>query len=141
MLHLEGINNLPPNIVFFDGLCHVCDGFVNLLLKIDKRWVLTFASLQGETYHNLAKDLPSLPLDVSTVIFYSSGSWHTHSEAILRLIASLGGFWKTGLLLLLIPRIVRDAAYKLFARYRYRWFGQREYCRIPTAEIQRRFLP
>lgn len=139
--HSPQMEDLPANIVFFDGVCNVCDGLVTMLLDIDHRKALTFASLQGDTYIRLAKTFQFLPQTITTLVFYSSGKWYVRSEAIIRLLATLGGVWNLWLLALIIPQFLRDTLYSIFAKNRYRWFGVRSSCTIPTPEVQERFLP
>ncbi|MCU0424380.1 MAG: DCC1-like thiol-disulfide oxidoreductase family protein [Candidatus Kapabacteria bacterium] len=120
---------------------------MNWLLDRDTHQTLRFAPLQGETYSQLQQTLSlkfpeatSLPL--STVVLYSEGNVYTHSTAVLMIGETLGGVWKVfGLAGRIIPRFVRDAVYGFISRNRYRWFGKRDACRIPTPEIAARFLP
>lgn len=130
-------------IVFFDGVCNLCNGIVNTLLDLDKRHVLLFASLQGDTYRQISRGYSHLSSEreFSTILFYSSGRWYERSEAVIRIMISLGGLWKTALVLLWIPRIIRDGIYSWVANHRYAWFGVRDVCRIPTPDVVGRLLP
>jgi predicted DCC family thiol-disulfide oxidoreductase YuxK len=140
-------HNSTTTIVFFDGVCNFCNGVVNWLIAHDSHEHLQFASLQGKTYAELREQMaaqaPSvlLPTDVSSIVVWSGGSAHTQSAGVLVLAASLGGVWAAlGSLARLVPQGLRDALYGVIARNRYRWFGRKDSCRIPTAAERKRFL-
>jgi predicted DCC family thiol-disulfide oxidoreductase YuxK len=118
----------------------LCNRFVDRTLRADKRHVLRFAPLQGETARAL---LPAMPADAGawTMVFVDERGAHLRSDAALEVWRRLGGF--RGLLALgrFVPRFVRDPVYRLIARHRYRWFGRRETCRVPTAAERSFFLP
>jgi predicted DCC family thiol-disulfide oxidoreductase YuxK len=126
--------------VFFDGVCGLCNRFVDRLLRADKRRVLRFAPLQGETARAL---LPPLPDDAAdwTVIYLDERGMHVRSDAALEIWRRLGGV--RGLLALarFVPRFVRDPIYRWIARHRYRWFGRRDTCRVPSPAERPWFLP
>lgn len=126
-------------LVLFDGVCGLCNGFVDFLLRWDRHARLRFAPLQGTT----ARDVLGRPsdADLSTVVLILDGRMYERSEAALRTIALLGGFWKLILVARLVPRPLCDWVYDRVAQRRYRWFGKRESCRIPTPEERPRFLP
>jgi len=127
-------------IVFFDGVCGMCNRTVDFLLTRDRNAQFLFAPLQGET----AKDrLP--PRDTQTlssiVLHVGNNTWRA-SAAVCRILWKLGGCWSVlGALLWLIPWPVRELGYKVIAVNRYRWFGKKEACRMPTPDERERFLP
>jgi predicted DCC family thiol-disulfide oxidoreductase YuxK len=127
-------------IVFFDGVCNLCNGSVNFLIKQDKKGVLKFASLQSD----YAKKM--IPKDVlnrenlDTIIFYNDGKFYDRSSAVLKICKALGGRYYVFLVGYLIPRFIRDGLYRFIANNRYKWFGKKEQCRIPTADLKERFL-
>lgn len=138
---------LPPGgadreapIIFFDGVCGLCNRFVDLMLRADKRGLFRFAPLQGETAKAL---LPPLPEEAHawSVVYRDEHGTYRESEAVLRVLGRLGGWWGTLAVFRCLPRALRDAVYRLIARNRYRWFGKRETCRLPTPEERARFLP
>lgn len=132
-------NSPEKRIVFFDGVCHLCNGFVDLVIKNDPQHRLLFAPLQGETAKNI---LPSSYLeDLSTVLFWDQGQVYKESEAVLRILRQLPRYQVLARLLGLFPRFVRDFMYKKIARHRYRFFGERDFCRIPTPEEKSYLLP
>jgi predicted DCC family thiol-disulfide oxidoreductase YuxK len=122
----------PPDggaIVFFDGVCGLCNGLVDLLLRLDRRHVLRFAPLQGATARDL---LPGPATAVDSLVVLADGAARRESEAILAILARLGGPWR--LLAAAgghVPGALRDGAYRFIAARRYRWFGQRAACRRP----------
>jgi predicted DCC family thiol-disulfide oxidoreductase YuxK len=127
-----------PNLVFFDGVCNLCNGFVEFLVRHDRKGVLKIASLQGKTAQALLKLTPDEAL--SSVIFLENGVVWRESTAVLKILANLGPFWKWVALFRLVPTPIRDGVYRWVARNRYRWFGKRETCRLPTPEERGRFL-
>jgi predicted DCC family thiol-disulfide oxidoreductase YuxK len=135
----------PQHIVFFDGVCNFCNGVVNILFDYDKHRKLMFASLQGETYQELRNTTSELsadlPADVSSIVVVSEGRIYLRSAAALRIAWLLGGVWRLLVVFWLVPTFVRDAAYSVIARNRYRWFGKTDSCRIPAPHEQGRFLP
>lgn len=129
-------------IVFYDGVCGLCDRWVRFVLKRDKHRTLRFAPLQGAT----ARARTDLPAELRTMVLIlrpgtSDEQIFTRSEAALRLLNHLGCFWRLVSWLRIIPRPIRDAGYDLIARRRYRWFGKFEACRVPPPEWREQFLP
>jgi len=127
-------------IVFFDGVCHLCNRAVDFLLRADRRGVLRFASIQGETARAVLPPLAGQP--EGWAMFYADETGvYQASDAALRICGRLGGAWALLRVLVLVPRPLRDALYRFVARNRYRWFGRRDTCRLPAAEERARFLP
>lgn len=127
------------SVVYFDGVCGLCNCFVNFLLKFDKKNRLLFSPIQGETFQEKNK-LLHLPFSDS-VVFEHKGKWYYKSEAALRIVYHLGGFWKVCIVLMIVPAFIRNFVYDIIARNRYAWFGKRDTCRMPTLEEQKKFLP
>jgi predicted DCC family thiol-disulfide oxidoreductase YuxK len=127
-------------IIFFDGVCAMCNRFVDGVLRADRRGVFRFAPLQGETARALLPPLTTDPAEWS-VIYLDEHGRHDQSEAALAVCRRLGGAWRLLGLARLVPRPLRDALYRVVARHRYRWFGRRPACRVPSAEERGRFLP
>jgi predicted DCC family thiol-disulfide oxidoreductase YuxK len=127
-------------IVYFDGLCNLCDGFVRFLLARDRHRHYRFAPLQGETARVrlegrfTAGDLP-------TVVLEEPRRFRVRSDAALAILSGLGGIWRLAAVLRIVPRRLRDAVYDYIARKRFEWYGRRDACRVPTPEEQVRFLP
>jgi predicted DCC family thiol-disulfide oxidoreductase YuxK len=127
-------------IVFFDGVCGMCNGVVDMLLKIDRKQLFLFAPLQGETAARMLPPLPENPEQWSMILLDEKGM-HDQSDASLEIYRRLGGIWWFLSLVRFVPRFIRNPAYRVIARNRYRWFGKKEQCRIPTPEERARFLP
>ena len=136
-------------ILFFDGVCVLCNGFADFVMARDGKARFRLASLQGETARAMgAGKAPARPAAAEsgsdrfeTVLLWEGGRWHRRSDAALRVIVGLGGVWRMAWPLFLIPRNLRDTVYDFIAANRYRWFGKRETCRLPAPAERARFLP
>ena len=127
-------------IVFFDGVCQLCNRSVSFLIKQDQKSVLKFASLQS-VYAQ--KVIPKALLNhekLDSIIVYTDGKFYDRSTAVLKLCKILGGLFTVFLIGYLLPRFIRDGLYTFIANNRYRWFGKTDQCRVPTAEFKERFL-
>lgn len=136
------ITSESANIVFYDGVCGLCDRTVQFLLKHDTAQRLKFAPLQGET----AKHRTDLPGDLKSIAFVTNHGTaqeqlYFRSEAALQILKQIGGFWRVVSWLRIIPRLLRDSIYNAIAKRRYRWFGKFDVCRVPSPEVRARFLP
>lgn len=134
------VNPAQHPIIFFDGACAMCNGFVDLMLRADRQQVFLFAPIQGETARELLPPIGEDPEQWSMVYLDERGI-HDQSDASLEVYRRLGGLWAPLGWLRFVPRFVRNPVYRLIARNRYRLFGKREVCRIPTAVERARFLP
>lgn len=140
-IDLAQVAKLPTRpIVFFDGVCGLCDRTVNRLLKCDKKEVLLFAPLQGETARQV---LPAADIqELGSMIFWHQDRAYRQSAAVVRILWTLGGGYRVlAALLWLIPLPLRDWGYRRVAANRYRWFGKHDACRMPTPAERARFLP
>jgi len=132
--------HLEKPIIFFDGVCAMCNTFVNLALRIDRRGVFLFAPLQGTTARELLPPLSDDPREWSMIYLDEKGI-HDQLDASLEVYRRLGGVWSLLALARYVPRAIRTPLYRIVARNRYRWFGRKYQCRIPTASERQRFLP
>ena len=126
-------------ILFFDGVCHLCNGFVNGLIKKDHNMVFTFCALQSKT-GQLISDHLHLPQRINTVILLHRGRWYVKSDVSFEIIRILGGWWKCLLLFNLLPLKLKNWCYDRIAQNRYKWFGQAESCMIPDKSLIDRFI-
>jgi len=127
------------NIVFFDGVCNVCNFSVNRLINCDKKRILRYSSLQGECAATYLDKKSIEGLD--SVVFYTQGKTYHKSEAAIQILIKLGGLYKfIGQFFSLIPNSVRNFIYDFVAKNRYRFFGKKEQCRVPTVEEKSLFL-
>ncbi len=125
-------------IVFFDGVCTLCNAAVDFILRNDSAGRFHFASLQSPVWQRLHPQGEAPGLD--TLVLWQEGRVYTASTAVLRIAAALRFPWKLLSVFLLVPPFVRDAVYRWVARHRYRWFGKRDTCRMPSPEERARFL-
>lgn len=142
------------HIVYFDGLCNVCNAFIDFLIRHDSKRVLKFAPMQGSTARarlpaGLVSDLSTMALEVTGA---SAGTGadvgadskspviYVESSAAIRTIALLGGVYSLMSIFLLVPRFLRDLVYRWVAEHRYLFAGRRETCRMPSAEERAQFL-
>jgi len=125
-------------IVFFDGVCNLCQGSVRYLIKHDKKGVLKFASLQG----NYAKDFVNETeiQSMQSILFFDGKMLYKKSTAVLKLSSLLGGWHQLLLLGYILPRFIRDCLYNIVAKNRYRWFGKKDQCMLPSKGFENRFL-
>ncbi len=131
---------MNERIVFFDGVCNFCNFWVQFALKRDKKDLLKFAPLQGKTAHELLPKFNINPEHITSVIFYDNGKVYSESDAVLRVSIYFGLFWKIFYSLKIIPSFIRNYIYNWISRSRYKWFGRRESCMIPTANQRKKFL-
>ena len=127
-------------IVFFDGVCNLCNRSVNFLIRHDKKGILQFASLQSAFAKNT---LPKSLLNgeaLDSIVVYTEGKYYKKSSAVLKLCKTLGGFFYVFQLGYLLPPFVRNEVYTLIANNRYRWFGTTAQCSMPKADVKDRFL-
>ena len=127
-------------VILFDGVCNYCDAVVNFLIRVDRKGALRFAALQSEAGQQLLRQygLPQEHFD--SFVFIENGNAWNRSTAMLRVLSYLPWWLQAGRLGWLLPRRWRDGLYNWVARHRYRWFGRREACMIPTPEVRARFL-
>ncbi len=127
------------NILYFDGVCALCNFWVDILIKFDKNQRLQFAPLQGPTAANSIdqKHIENL----TTLVFIKGEETFTKSDAVIYSLASIGGIFKLIYIFKLIPKFIRDKIYTSISNHRYKWFGKKEACRLPTEEERGRLLP
>jgi predicted DCC family thiol-disulfide oxidoreductase YuxK len=126
-------------IIIFDGICNLCDGFVNFVIDRDPKQYFYFASQQSHVGQEILQQW-QIPTELETIIFINQGRYYTHSTAVLNIFKHLKGFWPLISYFRFIPSLLRDPIYIWIARNRYRWFGKLEACRMPTPDLKGRFL-
>ena len=125
-------------IVFFDGVCNLCQRSVRYLIKHDKKRILKFASLQG---NYAKKNLGNRELQsMQSILFFDGNSLSKKSTAILKLSRFLGSYHKVLLFGYILPRFLRDGIYDIIAKNRYTWFGKQKQCMLPLKDLEKRFL-
>jgi predicted DCC family thiol-disulfide oxidoreductase YuxK len=133
---------MQPNhaLVLFDGVCHLCTSTVQWIIKRDPHGYCTFASLQSAIGRTLLEEHGLQPDTLNTFVVVEGSRCFTRSDAALRVAQHLSGGWAQLRVLSFIPKPMRDWGYTVMARNRYRWFGRRETCMVPSPDILDRFL-
>ena len=127
-------------IVLFDGVCNLCNGLVQFLVPRDPDGKFHFASLQSDVGQELLAE-HGLPTDrLESVVVIEGDDCYVKSDAVLRIAAHLGGVYSLLPPFRALPRRLRDRAYDLVARRRYRWFGRKDQCMMPSGDVRSRFL-
>ena len=138
-------------VVLFDGVCNFCDASVNFVIEHDPEGYFKFAPLQSEAGKKLATEYGlasetggAQPADdlipIDSVILVEDGKAYTHSTGALRIARKLSGIWSMFYAFIVVPKPIRDFFYRLFAKYRYRVFGRKDQCMLPSPEVRARFL-
>lgn len=130
---------IGKNIILFDGICNLCNGSVQFILKKDPDGHFNFASLQGKVGKRLLNDY-GIDENSDSFILIQDDGWYNKSNAALHVCKDMKGFLKLLYVFRFIPRPIRDAVYDVVAKNRYRWFGKRDSCMMPTPKFKDRFL-
>lgn len=140
--HTQLPAEVPPGkaLLLFDGVCNFCNGSIQYILERDRHEKFCFASLQSPLGRAVTAALGIPPQSMDTFIMLESGRAYIRSNAALGVLRRMGGWRSLFYGLIVIPRPLRDAVYSLIADNRYRWFGKRDSCMMPTPEIRRRFI-
>ncbi len=127
-------------VIFFDGVCNLCNGAVQFVLERDQEKYFKFSSLQSE-YAKATISAQYLALNTQgTFVLMEDGVIYTRSTAVLRVVKKLGGVWSLFYSFIVVPKSIRDGLYNYIGKNRYKWFGKRESCWVPTPELSERFL-
>ena len=118
------------HIILFDGICNLCNGAVNFILKRDKKKQFRFVALQSEKGIDLISKFKIAP-ETDSIILILNNQIYTESDAAIEIAKLLPALWNWLSVFKIIPKKVRDGIYKWIAKNRYRWFGKRKTCRIP----------
>ncbi len=132
--------HLDHPVVLFDGVCNFCDASVNFIIDHDPKRYFIFTAQQLEVGQALLRKSGLDPSKIDTLVLVEDGKVYTRSTAALRIAKQLSGGWKLFYIFIIIPRPIRDVFYNLFATYRYKLFGKKEACRVPTAAERERFI-
>jgi predicted DCC family thiol-disulfide oxidoreductase YuxK len=135
----SGAVNTEKNIVLFDGICNLCNGAVQFIIRCDPTGKFQFASLQSPVAQQLLKDA-NVPNALETIILIRNRLVFERSDAALEIARGLSGAWSLLYGFKIVPRFLRDSVYDWIAKNRYRFFGKRNECMIPTPELKYRFI-
>lgn len=127
-------------IILFDGVCNLCNGAVNFVIERDKKNVFKFAALQSEVGRELASKYEIDTAALDSIILIDGDTHYEKSTAALRIARELSGVYPLLYGFMVLPRFLRNAVYDYIAKNRYKWFGKKESCMIPTPELKSRFL-
>ena len=128
------------DVVIFDGVCNLCAHSVKFILNHEAEPKLRFVAMQSPAGARMMREFGFSPEDAKTFVLVADGRPHVKSDAAVRVARYLRGAWKLLGVVRVLPRPIRDWAYDVVARNRYRWFGRAESCMVPTAEIRARFI-
>jgi predicted DCC family thiol-disulfide oxidoreductase YuxK len=127
-------------IILFDGVCNFCNGAINFVLRQDKKAIFRFAALQSQAGQKLLKQYNLSVTEFESFVLIENGKVYKKSAASLRVMNKLPWYWKEAQIFRIIPTAFRDAIYDFIAKRRYKWFGKKEQCTVPTPEMRNRFL-
>jgi predicted DCC family thiol-disulfide oxidoreductase YuxK len=137
------IQDLPQNkkIILFDGVCNLCNSSVQYIIKQDKKDIFRFVSLQSELGQKILKHIGINPIHTDSIVLYEPGiSYYYKSTAALHIAKGLSGIFTFTSILTILPTGLLDAIYDYVAINRYKWYGKKEACMIPTPELKAKFL-
>jgi predicted DCC family thiol-disulfide oxidoreductase YuxK len=127
-------------VILFDGVCNLCNGAVQFVIQKDKNAQFRFASLQSENGQKLLHQFQLPQADFTSFVLIENGKAYTRSTAALRVARKLSGAIKLLYGFIIVPVFIRDAVYNYIGKNRYKWFGKKDACMIPTPELKNRFL-
>jgi predicted DCC family thiol-disulfide oxidoreductase YuxK len=127
-------------IIIFDGVCNLCNGWVNYIIKRDPEGVFSFASMQGAIAEELIAEHRGAGFDFDTILLIKNGVCHARSDAIMEITRELPRCRFLFRVLRITPKSIRDFFYNVTAKRRYRLFGKRDQCMIPTEDVRKRFI-
>jgi len=127
-------------VVLFDGVCNFCNTSVNFIIRHDKKDYFRFTPLQSEIGMKISEKYNLDSGNLKSVILVDKGKIYTKTTAALRIAKQLSGLWPALYVFIIVPAPIRDVVYNIIANYRYKWWGERDACMIPTPEIRKKFL-
>lgn len=128
------------HIIIFDGVCNFCNASVNFIIKRDKEKVFMFTPMQSEFAQTLIAQHQDSNVDIGTIILIKNNIIYKRSDAALEIVKNLDGLWFLFGIFRIVPVSIRDYFYRTFANNRYRLFGKREVCMVPSSDQQKRFI-
>ena len=137
------MEKLPKDkkIILFDGLCNLCDSAVQFIIKHDKKDVFRFISLQSDLGKKITNYLGINTTNLDSIILYQPGyAYYYKSEAVFEIAKELGGIYSLSTIFSILPSSITDSIYDYIAENRYKWYGKKESCMIPTPSLKSKFL-
>lgn len=129
-----------PYILLFDGVCNLCNSSVQFIIRHDPEQKFVFTSLQSDKGREILKELGLNTEVFNSLVFIEKGQAFTHSTGALKIARQLNGLWKFLYIFIIIPKPIRDFLYTFIANNRYRFFGKKDYCMMPSPELKSRFI-
>ncbi|WP_372473671.1 thiol-disulfide oxidoreductase DCC family protein [Capnocytophaga sp. ARDL2] len=136
------MNEIPQGktVILFDGVCNFCNDYVQKIIQWDKKEQFVFASLQSEVGEKIRKYI-GIEKDIDSIVYYRPGyAYYLRGDAIAEIIKDTNHWNSPMALIRFVPKPLRDFGYDYFAKNRYKWYGKKEKCMVPTPEIRKRFL-
>ena len=137
---MHTLNTLSRPTIFFDGVCNLCTGSVQFIIKHDPKHYFRFASLQSELGQQVLQQFNLRSEEFGSFILLEEGKIYTKSTAALRVTKKLDGLWPVLFSFMIVPPFIRNWVYSFIAKNRYRWFGKKESCWLPNVELSNLFL-
>lgn len=128
------------SILLFDGVCNLCNGAVQFVIDRDKNNQFLFASLQSEEGKKILQEKGLSAGKMYSFILVENGKIFDRSTAVLRVAKRLKGLWSLLYAFIIVPKFIRDRVYNFISKNRYRWFGRKDECMVPTPELKAKFL-
>lgn len=128
------------SVILFDGVCNFCNSSVNFIIERDYKNRFKFAALQSQTGKEMMRKFTLDSENLKTILLIENGNYYTKTTATLRIAKHLKGFWKIFYVFIIVPPFLRNIVYDIIAKYRYRWFGKRDVCRMPGPDEKEKFL-
>ena len=135
------MNNFKgKSIILFDGVCNLCNSSVNFIIKHDKKERFLFASLQSDAAKEILLQFPSKKIIMGSLFLIENNKIYNKSTAVLKILRNLNGGVRFLYIFIIIPKFLRDSLYDYFAENRYKWYGKKENCMVPSPKLKKRFL-
>jgi predicted DCC family thiol-disulfide oxidoreductase YuxK len=132
--------SIPEHLVLFDGVCNLCNSSVDFIMRNDRKNKIVFASLQSPQSVETLKEFNFYDENLSTIVYLRHERIHIESSAVIMIAKDLGLPWSLSYILIIVPPVIRNFFYKWVSRNRYKWFGKKDTCRLPTPEEKAKFI-
>lgn len=128
-------------VIFFDGVCNLCNAAVQFVIEHDKKNIFKFTALQGKYAEDVLPQFRVNLAEVDSILLADNNKLYTKSSAALRVAKNLNGLLPLLYMLMIVPKFIRDWFYDIIAKNRYKWWGRQETCWVPTPALAQKFYP
>lgn len=128
------------SVILFDGVCNLCNSTIQFIIKKDTKQQFKFASLQSDAARDILLQKSMKNLNLKSIVYISNNKVYLKSSAVLEILWNIGGLYRLSTIFWIIPKPLRDLVYDFIAKNRYKWYGKKESCMIPSPELKNRFL-